>query len=423
MVTNTTNAEDINTAITSWSGFVYQGKAALFHVLSLIVADRAKCRGYSLQLDYFEDFAVLSDKEIVSLHQVKAKKVKTYSGYSADVAKLRKKAADQKCSQAYFHVAQNITNKTPDEVEKEAKPVKLYKYDPDFFCNVDKIDQKIESKLQELWKGHPVKSTSEYAMIARHYLDQIILGQLFKIHSIIQDGKKSETEAANDEVIPFASFLAVLDEPDIHQKDQNSNYWLYILLDDMHQYYGEFCVDHEDEISEEEGRKLYRYMQAIRNLDVEQITQFIKNICPQRKTAFATLADYKNAAFNKEEFRIGFLTTLQALIEAPITTRNLIQWDKDGDSYFPTTIAYGASGAKEICKQILENFKDNDLEVLFERSNLITSDINIPSIIDAAPNVLSTEGMPETADIEHKISKMKKVSLVCRNTALGKLND
>ena len=67
-----------HTAITTWSGFIYQGKIALFYALKLLCDDLNTCSNYRLQLDSLEDFAFLDGSSIVSMHQVKAKKVKYF---------------------------------------------------------------------------------------------------------------------------------------------------------------------------------------------------------------------------------------------------------------------------------------------------------------------------------------------------------
>jgi hypothetical protein len=80
-----------HTAITSWSGFIYQGKVALYHVLCLLEHQEG-CSDYKLQLDSLEDFAILDVQSApVSLHQVKARKTQYYNDYQADIAKVKKK--------------------------------------------------------------------------------------------------------------------------------------------------------------------------------------------------------------------------------------------------------------------------------------------------------------------------------------------
>ncbi|HFQ6221182.1 TPA: dsDNA nuclease domain-containing protein, partial [Pseudomonas aeruginosa] len=59
-----------DSAISSWSGFVYQGKVALYHCLKLITEGE---REFELQLDSTDDFAIYKDGKLFSAHQVKAK--------------------------------------------------------------------------------------------------------------------------------------------------------------------------------------------------------------------------------------------------------------------------------------------------------------------------------------------------------------
>jgi hypothetical protein len=58
------------TAITTWSGFVYQGKIALYHCLKMINQGDVD---FELQLDSSDDFAIYKSGVLTSAHQVKAK--------------------------------------------------------------------------------------------------------------------------------------------------------------------------------------------------------------------------------------------------------------------------------------------------------------------------------------------------------------
>ena len=54
-----------HTAIGSWSGYIYQGICATYHVLKLYYV-----KDYTLSLDSYEDFSIFdSADKIVSLHQ------------------------------------------------------------------------------------------------------------------------------------------------------------------------------------------------------------------------------------------------------------------------------------------------------------------------------------------------------------------
>ena len=79
-----------NTAVASWSGFVYQGLCALHHTLMLLKSDWDLAIGKYLSLEAYEDFAILdSTCKIESLHQCKC-----YSSPS-DFTNECKKMADK----------------------------------------------------------------------------------------------------------------------------------------------------------------------------------------------------------------------------------------------------------------------------------------------------------------------------------------
>lgn len=423
MPTQTASTTQPHTAITSWSGYLYQGKVALYHVLCLL-ENREECNGYKLQLDLLEDFAILNAQSTpVSLHQVKAKKTQYYSGYQADVTKVKKKASDNNCDNAYFHSAREITDKTATEIASEESPVKLYEYNGQFHCEVDEIDNKIEAQLKKLWQGQSFKETDDYARIARQHFDQLILKQVLFIHGIIHTGSQSETEAAANETIGFDEFIGLIDHHNLMTIDQGEEYWLYVLLNDMHQYYQEYCVSKEDSFADDVAEKLATYMHSISKLEKENLLYFVRNITPHRKVAFNSLSDYKDKTFNKDDFRYSFLAILEKIKSTSMDDSGLLKWEKSGESYFPTTISSPSSVATDVCTDIVENFRDTDLEVLYERSKLITTEIDVPSISEAVPLVVGTEGMDETDNNEHRILNLKKVALIPIDKANGEIND
>ena len=168
-----------HTAITTWSGFIYQGKVAICHVLHLL-KELEDCNDFSLQLDSLEDFSILDSTEnIISLHQVKANKSQYYSSYKDAIDKLKRKAIECGCNNAKFHLAREITDKTSAKVASSHSPVEIYNYDHDSWCGVDEIDHKIEGKIKDLlaiWSVEDAsKQSDDYVRKVRGYLDQIIL--------------------------------------------------------------------------------------------------------------------------------------------------------------------------------------------------------------------------------------------------------
>ena len=420
-----TNGNHTHTAITSWSGFVYQGKVAIYHVLRLL-ENPAVCTGFVLQLDCLEDFAILDDAgSVISMHQVKAKKTQRYSGYGEDFEKLKKKASDIGCNNAKFHVAREINDKSEEDILTDHSPVEIYHYDGVCCCNVDEIDQKIEEKLQTLlatsWPGDGSKQTVDYARMARSYLDQIVLKRVLVTHRIIHDDLAPQTEAAYKQTIPFSEFIDILSD-DLQQRGQGEEYYLYVLLGDIHRYYQHYCIENEDEVSDDELKKLSYCMKEIGELDISPMKQFIRNIIPHRNFKFKTLADFKENTFNGEEFQDAFLTILQKLKHPEYDPKNFFRWYAEGKSFVPTTINKAATHARNVCRNIIKNAKQTDLDIMFEGNNLITSGIDVESILDKVPEVLRTPADEEDSDTKHRITRWKKVALVSLKNATEVIN-
>ncbi len=412
-----------HTAITSWSGFIYQGKVALYHVLCLLEM-RQECEGYKLQLDSLEDFAILdAHSNPVSLHQVKAKKTQYYNDYQADIIKTKVKAAYCNSDQAFFHTAREITDKTPTEIASDEEPVKLYEYDGKFYCGVDEIDSQIEGQLKKLWEGQSFKEADSYTRIARQHFDQIIFKQVLAIHGIVHEGTQSDTAAAFNETIDFDKFIKLIDHHNLMTIGQSEEYWLYILLNDMHQYYQEYCISEEGSFEEGEAEKLANYMYAISKLNEKEILLFIRSITPHRKGTLNSLSEYKDETFNRDDFHFAFLKILKTLKKTEMNKGNLLQWLKLGDFFFPTAISSPPSATTNVCMKIVKNFKNTDLEVLYERSKLITSDIDEPSIYDAVSHIIGTEGMDDIESSEYNILNLKKVALISLDKAKDEIND
>lgn len=68
----------LNSAVTSWSGFVYQGLWAMCVALDKLLVDSDAASKWYLNLEGYEDFAILDEnKHILSLHQCKDYKART----------------------------------------------------------------------------------------------------------------------------------------------------------------------------------------------------------------------------------------------------------------------------------------------------------------------------------------------------------
>ncbi len=412
----------LDTAISTWSGYVYQGKVAIYHVLRQIGN-----RSYELQLDSIDDFSILDEnKNVISMHQVKALKSQNFSTYKKAFEQLQDGGNVINCSNLYFHVARSISDKTVTSIENNFVPVKVYKYDTTPYCEVNQIDDKIESLIiglmQTYHKDDLSKETPEYVVKVRRYLDDLVVKKLFEIHRIIHLNLQTETEAAYQQTIDFSEFIDILGE-DLNQVELGDDYYLYLLKADMLRYYQGYCLDYTNELDTNDLRKLNAIMLKFEQLDKNDIVRFIQNIMPHRIFKFNTIKDYKDNTLFKEEVQGAFLKIIQDINNIPnMTDKMLIQWTVGNDIYSPTTIDKGTSKTEEICKKIVSNALDTDLNVLFESNSLITTDIEVDAI--ASPNIIENIDIDdeEVEQRSHHIMMWREVSLVTLETAKEKIN-
>lgn len=422
------NEKEVHSAISTWSGFVYQGKVALYQTLKVLNSNDVT-QNYSLQLDSLEDFAILDEGVIKSIHQVKAVKITYYSRYKTAFEDLVKKSVKYECNEAVFHLAKNINDKTVAIIEGIHTPMKICMYGANSHCLLEEIDTYIENQISTYYStnfGYNTwKLSNNYIKTSRHFLENIILTQVIKIHSIIHQNKKSENQAAYTETIAFNDFKSILDQDNLNESF-NPDYYLYLTKGDLNRYYQEYCVELDNvDITEDEKQKLENYIIQINDLNDSELVQFIKNIMPNRSFKLDSISDYKDNNIQKNEFKRGFCRILHQLRLFDGNVKNDFVWIcPDKSRSFPTIISDGEDLKKEVCRDIIKNIKDTDLEIPYAGHNLITSSINVDSLHSEINNIIDVEENDPTIQKNYtRITAWGKVSLIKLTDAKLKLNE
>ncbi|WP_108064347.1 ABC-three component system protein [Poseidonibacter lekithochrous] len=401
----------LNTAISSWSGFVYQGKIAILYVLQELGND-----SYTLQLDSLEDFAILNEIGVpVSLHQVKAKKSNYFNDYQEAFEKLKEGGETIECRNLFFHLAQPINDKEILDIENEFDPVKVYSYDSVPYCEVNQINTKIEDIIISL---QPLgRQSRDYATKVRKYLDNLVSEKLFEIHKIIHLNLLGEEDAAFQQRILFSDFKDILNK-DLNQEDLGDSYYLYQIKIDISRYYQDYCVEYD--LEEEVLKRMNNFITFFIDLDNSELINFIKNIMPHRTFKFESLSDYKDNSPQQTEIKYVFLYILHQIEKDPIyLNKCLIQWQKDGKIFAPTCINANQRDAVSVCDQIIKNGLSTDLKLLYESHNLITDSINLNSI--KTSHIVRNNYQTGDEDYLH-IMKWNDVSLVKIDDIKGDIN-
>jgi hypothetical protein len=423
------NPNDIHTAAATWSGFIYQGKIALYHVLKLLTTDTTS-NAYHLQLDSLEDFAIVKeDLTPISLHQVKAMKSTSYGEYKEAFDKLEKRKVEHPSNDAYFHLAQKNT-KTAVQIKALHPTIDIYKYNNgNHHCSLDEVNTYIENYISEYLNtnnlGHfnnPINVS-----IFRNNLEALIFNQVIAIHANNhQKDGLTINEGAYNFTIPLINFISELVKDPATTLDEN--YYLFVTKELLNQYYTEFIIEIEEEATEK-GQiilentkiKLDKYLQQINSLTNDEIINFIKGIMPHRQFKLKTLKDFKDNNVPKEEFKYAFLQCLYELVISHKTINQGILWnDKASLSYCPTIITDAHPNLWRVCHNIYKNVLDIDYELAYQGNTLITLGLETPSIVHTLNKTADVSGVP---DKKNNISKWANTALTTIQNAKKNVNE
>lgn len=245
MARNDIEASLPHTAVATWGGYIYQGKVALYHCLTLILDDLGHSENLSLQLDSIDDFAILLGDTCKSIHQVKAYKSEDFSSYeSAITEQIEKTNTHPNCS-AFLHVSKKI--KLPDNFASNYLPVSLYEYKKESisesYCALAEIDTLLENTIKQIYATYhtiaPHKLSTEYLGWSRNLLEDIVVKKVIAMHSEIQLSKTAiQRQVANREKIEFKKFTNVL-ERNLTSSILNEEYFFSVIIKDLGIYFSE----------------------------------------------------------------------------------------------------------------------------------------------------------------------------------------
>lgn len=408
---------DIHTAAATWSGFIYQGKVALYHVLNLLNTD-ANALNYSLQLDSLEDFAIVdADINPITLHQVKAMKSNLYSAYKDAFDKLEQRLITFPCSGAYFHISTQ-NEKTDAQIKSLHPTINIYNYGANSFCQLKDINRLCEEQIALYLNNNNLlqHNNVENVTALRNSLESIVCSQIIDIHANNHAiNGLTISEGAYYFIIPFANFREILvsDPTTI----LNEDYFLFLSKELINHYYLEFCHEIEDErvITEEEKNKLAIYLMQINGLNKASLIKFIQSILPHREVKLNSILDFKDYNIQNEEFKDAFLQILHELSASDGKIGRDFTWKgSDNLTYTATAINNPEQGKKRVCKRIFENITQIDIEVPYESDKLITTALEVESIEKELNHQTQVEGNVNNVN---NVTKWSKISLTTLENA------
>lgn len=418
------NPNDIHSAADTWSGFIYQGKVALYHVLTLIL-NEANVDELELQLDSLEDFAIVRNDGTnivpVSLHQVKAMKSHLYSSYQEAFAKLEKRKLEFPCERdAFFHLAIN-NERSKAAIEAAHSTLIIYEYDGDPFCRIEDLQNKVDSKVQSCLLKFGLVAESgnpDYVSMISEVLEEIITSQIIAVHASnhVKNGL-TISEGAYYFTIPLKNFIVEL-TADVNTRIFDKNYYRRVLRNDLNLYFQEYCMNIESEVDQAMKTKLSSYLTYFNSLNDSDFEKFLQNIMPHKIVKFSKLQEYKDNTLQIDEFKNALIFTLREIRDSDKDLINKLGWIcPNNKRYFPSTINISdtAASKKRISEQIIGVALDQLIDTPYNSDYIITEGCQVESLEDEAVNIFKVGD--ENYD---NITKWRKLSLI--NLEQAKIN-
>lgn len=384
--------EETNSAIGSWSGYIYQGLCGILVVLRMLKANATACKDYSLQLDGFEDFSILDEQgKIVSMHQCKSDKNRT--NYDEEFKKMKAKvdglAAQGKlqnpaASRCYFHCNRQVAiaagyNVTAYQFEAGKN-----------YCEPGKIQALLDAEVAML------KKAEADAQSVRAALETIVNGEVLSTQQAYFDASKTKLyEIAQSRKIPFAWFSETLEK----------TLMSFAPGDFLMQMKQAYILGMEDRVAEEEDEEIRErvglFTQRLRELSNDEMRKFLQRVNPKDKLE-DTHQCWHDITTGE---RLNYLYNL--VMEFPLDT-NALHWETAKSRQTPSTLG-SDMGMDKVSKRIYENQANLDFPWIYDWI-VGHVDEHVDNIEDAAHVINKMEAESESKNIFH----IKKVGILTK---------
>jgi hypothetical protein len=448
-----------HSAIPSWSGFNYQGKVALYCALEFlnnrIGYDYSR---YSLELEWYEDFAIKEEETYVSIHQVKSYKKNILSEYKDAIWNLLGKTIDNNIPESYLHTSEDIPpiKEIKEELIKLVAPsgdeneeftpayyhkivTKNGKYDQAFqsfwkyqyhtgkcFCKLDEIDRLIKEKIEDYYKLQNRNETK--GQIQGVFLN--LLGFLNE-HITTRHKKEQINGSKKDPILINLTDIVEVLERNWEEASQD-----YIIHQMKHSFFNncESLIHTLYKAGDKDLRDINRveeFVKYIILLENQQFLDFCKRITPHISVPKMNMQKFKELIppNGVKQVLIAILIEVKQILN---DNSHLYERKINGTSefYLPTTIESNPSvdiegpeySVGEIAKSILQN-ADLD-EFLYEVDVMITKFITANSLEKSVSKIDEVPEIDSEVDQERhkKFTKIKNIRMVDINQAKEDLN-
>lgn len=398
------------TAVSTWSGYVYQGKVALYHCLDLINRGDAD---FELQLDSSDDFAIYKNDTLISAHQVKAKIGEYRSTYANALEKSSTIEFDRvKGIARYFHVSVQLDN-TDDFTGKNGERVQFYTYGNNKYCGLGEIENLTKEIITNIYASRSIPYSDKLINYNYCLLSEKISSKAVAIHRLVQDDRVRANKAAYQNRITAQSLIE-----DILAKSPytDTEYYAVTLKAGLYRHLEDRLDQALPNMSDEVYARSSRLFEYIRVTDASELKTLCQLMKPSEKFSSIQKADIRR-----------YCRLIETMKFEPILKLFPHYLDRNNRFYLPTALDLPSIGGKESCvSDIQEEMENNEelLKLLFEYNHLIASEASETFIINTKytnPDDFSDQKVIDRSD--SNITKSFCLSIMTREDAEAKLDD
>jgi len=343
-------------AVSSWSGYVYQGKIALYHSLKLIHEGDID---FDLQLDSTDDFAIYKKGKIHTAHQVKAKISKYRSGYIKALEQSTLIEFDKtKGTKRYFHVSVPLDN-ADDYEGKNGENVKFYLYDKAPYCGLGEIEKITKKVIIQIFDARKTLYSDELINFNYCLLSEKISTKAVEIHRLNQEDRVAANQAAYENRI---SAEEILNEILTKNPYQDRDYYAVELKARLQTHLEERLDQALPSMSDATYERARRLSEHIRSTQASELKTLCQMMKPSERFQGIQTTDIRR-----------YTKLIQVMSVEPIFSHLPHYLDSENRFYIPTALDVDES---EDCEaDMLREMKSNTdlLRLLFEYNHLIAS--------------------------------------------------
>jgi hypothetical protein len=398
------------TAVSTWSGYVYQGKIALYHSLKLINQGN---EDFELQLDSTDDFAIYHNGAVISAHQVKAKIGEYRSGYMEALEKSSTIEFDRiKGISRYFHVSVQLDD-TDDYAGKNGEVVQFYAYGNNKYCGLGEIEGLTKEVIRQICASRAITMSEDLLNYNYCLLSEKISTKAVEIHHLVQENREKANKAAYENRIGAQGLL-----DDILTKNpyNNTEYYAAELRAKLYSHL-EDRLDQAllgmSDAAYVRARRLFEYIRITDTGEMKTLCQLMK---PSERFSSIQKADIRR-----------YSGLIEAINIEPILKQFPHYLDGRKRFYLPTALDLPFLDDHEGCtSDLLGEMESNGdlLRLLFEYNHLIAFRSTKSFVINTKythPDDLTNQEVKDR--IESNITKSFCLSIVTKDDAEARLND